>query len=405
MKDTMKKIIKAASVAVLAMLCILSLASCIPDHVSGQYEKETVEKGKAVLTAYLNGIPGVSDIDDFDMLNAAAVGSNFYAGSYCSDLVECSFKVGGINYKLLVDLETSELYSNYGVFDIDAALARQLKPYFEKYGFTGSYTVKAGTIVTKLVSHDIPDKYAGKTLDTYVTVTDMVPVSLPGNTDEEKADNYLKNTQLEGFTVYYDGSTYDGFIDPRAISDYLADYKNWVRADSEHYNSSSYKISGMSAEGYAEYLATGNLPASELLTGNRTGAVYVLDDEMSLSYVETMAGVYEKDGFVVRYEKYKKSGSIEDYEKDEPVIKECPVVIGDGVIEYSFSEGTSPELLLTGEPADAYIKRTAAESGEEVYLQYYKLADKLYTLYIESAGYRKVYSFDMSQTISVKPVG
>lgn len=295
---------------------LFALAGCMGrDRFTDEQEKLIVTKGKLHLESFFSVIsPGVEklEIGEYHMVDAAIEGALIYAGRYPANAVSVTFTADGKDYRAVADLDNNVTYSDYYMFDLDAQLTRQLKPYCERYSYTGDYEVKgAGTLVTLHYTNMKVDNKDDQLCNTYVILENMIPTKFYQEDETERADAYLKDAPVTDFTIWYPMS--EEPLDPRILADYLAESGNCRVESTRSYVPGEYRICSQRAVEPTDDAGIYGFECVLTYQGEGKPMEYRLRRE---DYTKTAEG-YTK---AYTYEKY---GTTESYATDEWVAVEA----------------------------------------------------------------------------------
>ncbi len=202
----MNKRIRFILVFLTVLLLILGVTGCMGlDKYTEEQENRIIEQGKPLLEEFLASLP-VKNLEATAYYMAAAVeeGSLIYGGRYPANAVSVYFTADGEKYEAIVDLETGITYSNYYIFDLNKHIEEQLKPYCERYGFAGEYSVQGARVFITIHSHDVGvDGKSNKTTNSYIDIEDMIPAAFNQADENERAKAFLKNAPLSGFEIEF----------------------------------------------------------------------------------------------------------------------------------------------------------------------------------------------------------
>lgn len=339
------------------LILIFTLTGCQGiDRYTRDQEAEIISRGRPILEEFFSTLP-VSSVTDteYHMSVAAQENSLIFAGQYPANAVTVEFKGDGQSYSASVDLETGEIYSDYYMFDLNSHIKKQLKPYCERYGFTGDYRVSGAEVWITIISHDVsvsdnPDK---KT-NSYAELSGMLPVTYNQPDEDERAAAFLKDAPISFFSIEYDMENGELF-DPRILSDYL-------------YESGNYKITNTRQRGYESYSIKGRSNATEFpASGIAAWKITLTPDENfeQMDYSVVRSDFYREDDFCFIYTAGDKYGKLDSYEEDNFSEYEFPIVIGDGIMRYRGYEAAEYITLRFPEKPKYDFSRIYYTDGEK----------------------------------------
>lgn len=387
------------------MLCIaaactvLLLCGCTRSYIDDSAADEITERGRVILEDYVKSL-GLDDysIGRTNMMTGAEEGNIIWAGYYLSNVVKCDFTSGGKTYTAAVNLEDGEIYTDYGMFDLNAAIAGQLRPYCEKYGYTGDVEVSGATLFRRIISHDMETtKKNGERINTEVNLEDTIPAGYVFLSEDERIEKVLNGAHIEGFTIYYDIQN-GQYLDPGVLTDYLAESGNHEKSGSGRFDTWDYYLSGSNKTA----CESGELPQY----WNQTISYDDNPEKMSFSLshrkTETIG-----DFFFLYTDRYKsgETGSFYDIPFAE---YEFPIEINGNVISYYDNDsGFNVSMYFREKPKYTQFTRTVYDKGiaqkpEELVLE--EKDSGTWSLNRKENPFRKDlwYFFDREQDISFK---
>ncbi|NMA93694.1 MAG: hypothetical protein GX975_03425 [Clostridiales bacterium] len=391
------------SVFLVLLWVVLIFTGCMGrDKFTEEQENSIVEQGKPLLDEFLASLPAESiEVKGYYMKEAAPLGAPIYAGRLPSNVASVSFAADGERYEAIVDLQSGKLYSNYYIFDINPHIERQLKPYCERYGFDGDFSVRWARVGFTIYSKDVDaDGDSKNTATSYTDIWDMIPAECNQEDEIERADAFLKDAPISGFEIEYSIQN-DDFFDPRILADYLAESGNYKGAQSWEEGIKNYSIYGR--KHYDKFPERG-----------------IYDWKIDLSFegdIETMpysierSDCYKEREFCFIYTAAAKAGYINEYETDELKEFELPLTIEEGKFIYRICEGAKPVYLSFEEKPPYTFNRTCYEidSRNVVHEETENLIlvqnkDGLWYLGPESApdAYRYYYIFEQDQDLEFR---
>ena len=216
-KHTFVRILHPVMLA-LAISAAGLLAGCTQAQYTEDDSNKVTETARPIAEAWLKTLPGDSEITALTMEQGAKLGDSMYAGYYATNVASGTFELDGETYLFYVDTENGQVYSDYYLqdMDLDAAVQKQLAPYFEKYGYFSDFQVSGAHVSWRLVSHGIKDsKSKGREMDTEITIPEdsgaysfqgsfVLPVELNDADPEKRAEQVLSGSPLDGFDILID---------------------------------------------------------------------------------------------------------------------------------------------------------------------------------------------------------
>lgn len=379
-------------ILLLALCAAASLSGCVPTKYDDRKRTEIEERGKAVLTEYLKTLPAECEMTDCYMCTGTEYGGNPYMGYYLSNAVCCRFRADGEIKEAIVDLETGEIWTDYYMRDVNEAVKKQLKPYFERYGISSDYTVSNAALAGIIVSHQVDTVHNnGEKADTVVTFKNMLPSDiaheLKDSDDDKWASVILNKASLTGFDIVLEEGT-DNRPPAEVLYDYLKESGNYVRGMAVDEVLSDYTIR------------------------------YSVKDDPSVVYWKVRFSVFDspdtmsfelsrKDKKTVDFMTFYYTGGAlsGNYPADwnAPLYEyDCPVEVTDGEMRY-FGDGTDGAgICFETEPPYSVFERITykdGKPGEPEALTVRKLPDGRYSLYdgkiINEDGYVFSYQQDI----------
>lgn len=382
------------------VLVTFGLAGCMGTaKYTDQQAAETVAKGRPLLEEFLESLPA-KDISNvkFTMTPAAQEGSLIWAGPYPANSVTVTFNADGRAYEAIVDLESGVIYSNYYLFDLNEHIARQLKPYCEKYGFTGSYSVRNAMVNYQFYSHDVAvDGKSDRKTNSYVSIENMIPSVFDQEDEIERADAYLKNAPVSDFSIYYEMQDDEPF-NPAILTDYLSDTGNYDAVeDGVKPVISSYGLIGK--RNFSEFPENG-------IAGWETYLFYN-GDISNMSYSLFRIDACRHDEFCFTYTAAKTTGEagtglVKDFEEYR-----FPVVIEKDRLVYSGDDAYGEVTLRFNEEPKYTFTRVRYENGaarDEEKMSVMQNDDGMWylTLADRERAYLYSYRFDQAQELMFK---
>jgi hypothetical protein len=349
----MNKRMRVVPLFLAVLFIIFGVAGCMGrDKYTDGQEDKIVELGKSLLEEYLASLPSKNvEAENYFMTEAAEEGSLIYGGRYPANAVTVCFNADGGKYKAIVDLETGTIYSNYYIFDLNEHIREQLKPYCERYGFSGEYIIQGAKVCITIHSHDVAVKgKSNKTVDSYIDIEDMIPAEFNQTDENERAEAFLMKAPISGFNIEFTIQG-DEFFDPRILTDYLAESGNYQNERTPNRAWNSYEIYGKKRfDKFPE-------------DGVCTWETY-LDfegDIKTMPYYMRRTDFYKEREFCFNYTAAIKRGNINKYETDE--LKECsfPIEIKEGKLSYHVYEGSEGATLMFEEKPKYTFTRTCYE--------------------------------------------
>lgn len=376
-----------------ALFAALLLCACTVKHFDQAQADEITNQGQALLEAYLATLPEPCEMGKCAMQQGEKVGSGYYAGSYLSSLVRCTFEAGGRRFTAIADTATGRVWSNYYLFDMNEAVARQLRPYFERCGYTGDIRVTGAETYYRIITRDVPtgDRHH-PAADSEVILRNLLPAEFDEADEAERAAAFLSGAPITAFTVTCSDSV-ETLLDPRVLGDYLRESGNYLTdADFDRLNT-EYAVFTASAAGDGDTAAE-----SWLLTltveGDPDEAVYSLERR----------GRRSRYGITVTYTSGACSGRLSDGGELPLEEYDCPVEFEAGRLSYVEAPGTA-RLLFAEKPAYTEFTRTVYRNGqpqEPEALKVVELDGGSYSLDIEGRTLRFAYTFGGSQEITFR---
>lgn len=234
------------------LLLLIVLCSCVPNKYSKNDRERITAEGKKVIESYLKTLPDKPELADCYMFTAAEIGAPFYAGYYLSSLVQGVYYTENRRCRVIVNLETGEMWTNIGFPDVNAVIRKDLEEYCLRYGYKGEIEVSEAQVCYRVISHDMPIKgNKNNVIDTEVFFEDVIPVGM-------SVDEMLHGADMTPFTVYYES---DGeYLDNRVLFDYLKESDNYLHFENRDYNY-CYKLigterrQGLSLSSSADYMS------------------------------------------------------------------------------------------------------------------------------------------------------
>lgn len=399
----MNKRARFISVFFVLLCVVLIFTSCKGrDEFTEEQENSIVEQGKPLLDEFLASLPAESiEVKGYYMKEAAPLGAPTYAGRLPSNIASVSFVADGERYEAIVDLQSGKLYSNYYTFDINPHIERQLKPYCERYGFDGDFSVRWASVGFTIYSKDIAvDGDSKNTATSYTDIRDMIPAECKQEDENERADAFLKDAPISGFEIEYEIQS-DDFFDPRILADYLAESGNYKGNQSWEEGIKNYSIYGL--KHYDKFPERGIYdwkidPSFE-------------GDIGTMPYSIERSDCYKEREFCFIYTSAAKSGNIDGYEADELKEFELPLKMEDGKFIYRMDNGVGAVYLSFKEKPPYTFSRTCYEldSRNVVHEETENLIlvqnkDGLWYLGPESDPdfYRYYYIFDQDQDLEFR---
>jgi hypothetical protein len=332
---------------------IFSFTGCMGrDKYTDEQEDKIVEQGKPLLDEFLASLPAKNlEVTSCYITEAAKEGSLIYGGRYPANAVTVNFTADGDKYKAIVDLETGKIYSNYYIFDVNEYIREQLKPYCERYGFTGEYSVQGAKVCVTIHSHDVAiDGKSNKTADSYIDIEDMIPSTFNQADEKERAEAFLADAPLSGFDIDFDIRD-DDFFDPRILTDYLAESGNYQAERTLNRMWNSYRIYG--AKNYDEFPERGVC----------TWDIHIdfEGDIKAMPYSVRRIDCYKEGEFCFKYTGAFKQGYIDEYETDELKEHVFPLEMAEGKFSYHAYAGIEPVTLIFEEKPEYTFTRTCYE--------------------------------------------
>ena len=345
-----KRVILAIFLAL--FLIIPCVAGCMGrDKYTGGQEDKIVERGKPLLEEFLSSIPSKNiEVKSFYMTEAAEEGSLIYGGRFPANAVTVNFTADKAEYKAIADLETGIIYSNYYIFDLNEHIKEQLKPYCERYGFFGEFTVQGAKACITIHSHDVAIDGKSDKTNSYIDIEDMLPVIFNQADEDERAEAFLKNAPISGFNIEF-AIQDDEFFDPRILTDYLAESGNYQNERTPNRAWNSYEIYGKKR--------FDKFPEDGVYTWD-----ICLDfegDIKTIPYFMRRTDFYKEGKFCFNYTGAVKSGNINEYENDELREYAFPIEIKDGKLSYRVCEGSYGVSLMFEEKPEYTFSRTCYE--------------------------------------------
>jgi hypothetical protein len=317
-----------------------------------EQEDKVVERGKPLLEEFLTSLPAEDlEATNYYMTEAAEEGALIYGGRYPANAVTVCFTADGGEYKAIVDLETDTIYSNYYIFDLNEHIREQLKPYCERYGFSGEYSVKGTKVCITVHSHDVAvDKKSNKAADSYIDIEDMIPAEFNQADETERAEAFLRDAPLSGFNIEFNIQD-DEFFDPRILTDYLAESGNYQSEKTRNRRWNSYNILGKKS--YDEFPERGVYTWETYLDFE--------GDIKTMPYYMRRTDLYKEREFCFNYTAAVKHGNINEYENDEFKEYSFPIEIKEGKLSYHVYEGSEGVTLMFEEKPEYTFTRTCYE--------------------------------------------
>lgn len=376
---------KLFAIIALIICAVFVLSGCIPDKYDSKKRAEIEAKGKPILEEYVKSLPAAGEIIDCKMITGAEVGGNPYGGFFLTNVVSCRFKVGEKRKTAMVNLETGEIWTDYYMYDVNEAVKKQLEPYVRKAGYSCDFTVNGARIYGNIISHDMETTHnSGKNVDTVVTFQDMTRSDIVEPDKDKWAEKVLTEAELTGFSISFK-SVGGNLPDVSFLYDYLKDSGNYLKGDYWDQGLSNYRLSYNVENDPSVIYWTVNLEMDKspdkmtfnVIRGNREKI-----DDMTFQYVgAALSGDYKEDWGSPLYE------------------FECPVKVGEGIMNYYGTEAGNVSVFFDEEPKYKEFKRITYTNGkpdEPENLSVKRLDDGRYSLYdgkkINEDGY--VFSYE-----------
>jgi hypothetical protein len=351
----MSKRLRFVPVFLAVFFIILGIAGCMGrDKYTEEQENSVIHQGKPLLEEFLASLPAEKlEATGYYMTEAAMEGSLIYGGHYPANAVTVNFTADGEKYRAIADLETGIIYSDYYIFDLNKHIEEQLKPYCARYGFAGAYTVQGARVFITIHSHDVAiDGNSGRRTDSYMDIEDMIPAAFNQADEKERAEAFLKNAPLSGFTISFDIQD-DEFFDPRILADYLAESGNYQSERTRNRGWNSYEIHG--AKEYDKFPERGVWRWEIYL--NYEG------DIRTMPYSMRRVDCHKEREFCFNYTGAAKCGGIDAYETDKLEEYDFPIEAEEGKFSYHIYHGIENVYLRFEEKPPYIFSRTCYEFG------------------------------------------
>lgn len=398
----MMKRLSIVLAAVFAALMVLSMTGCVTTQYEDEQKERIVSEGRGKIETYVDGLNlGPWEMVSCWMMNGAAPNEPIYGGYYLSSLVEARVKTGDRMFTVIADTEDGRIWTNYYMFDIDEAVRDQLRPYCEKYGYTGDFTVAKTSLHYRIVSHDMETK-KGKTTDTVVCFDGVIPAEFCQPDEKERAEAFLHDAPLEGFTINYTVRGEGLYMDPRVLTDYLAETGNYIKDPEEMPERPmlDYKINGTCSTGMDD---GGTVPAYYYMELTLEG------DPVSMPFSLVRRDVRKEGCMMYLYSAADMTGTADSIESCEWEEFGFPFVLEEGRIRF-FGDyhGYHPMLYFDGKPPFTEFTRisySGGKAGEPEALVLQDIGDGKWSLNT-TVGARNnkdsYYIFDREQDIEYK---
>lgn len=382
---------------VIMILLLVTLTACVVTKYDAEEEKIVEEHGRAMIEAYLETLPEKCSIESLYMMNGREKGEIIWAGYYLSYVVEAVVKTNSRKFRVYADVKDGRMWSGYYTFDLAEAVETQMKPYCERYDFTGDFKVTNPRLCYRVESPEVDTIHNNwEKVDTEVYFYDVIPVEYDLLSEQERIAATLKDCQLSSFNLvcFENGSKP---FDIRILADYLEESGNYISDPDDRDNADgTYRVSSYLEE-YGREPMTGSLATivSEIemrypIGGEATFSMEIYD--------------YVKDqGFEFRYRRAHKEGAVKDIDSCPLTEYQFPLELEEGKISY-YGNG-SVMLFFKEAPSFAEVSRVVykdGKAGEPEKLIANQPAEGVWSLTREAEPDEYVYWFSGRQEIIFK---
>ena len=314
------------------MFVMLLLSGCNLQTPSNEQTNVLVEAGCTIIEEYLSELPEEAHITNISMVYGGKQGTPSFSAKFPSNIVQAGFIAGDKHYTAVVNLEDSEVYSNYDYIDPNELIQRQLMKYLDEYDFNGTYEVSGAFYSYAFVSHQV-EVQKGDIRDVYVYI-DNIPDLVPVDSADE-----LMNASISGFDIEYE-SEYDEVIQPELLYTYLIDTGNYRKENMRGDNREYHINGGRKAQNYV----SGEPVYYEVSITSEGDPDTMTCDVMRWDYKED-------DGFCYLYIGGTKKGDIISIENAEYAEYACPFSFSGNELTYIRDDNSPYEACL-------YIKKS-----------------------------------------------
>lgn len=296
----------------LCSLLIIGISACTKERSQTDEAEAIMNKGCPILETYIHSLDENANIISCEMMVGQQPHANFsYSTDYLSHIVVSYFEIGNSHYEAYVNIEDESILTNYKMFDVNEAVKEQLKPYFEKYGYTEDFNVTNANLLYVLESHNIIPWV--RPLNVHTFVEGVYPA------ESKDVNEAMTNASLSGFTIECDLSANE--FDPHILIDYLKESGNYRVNDDYYLEYKDYHV--VNINGYEE--------------NKSVGYDFIID--IYASFDESEYCLYQYDykeinEFSFIYGSKEKTGLIKSFDKDEMIEYECPFSVEDNVVTY-----------------------------------------------------------------------
>lgn len=333
------------------------LSSCVPNEYSNSDATNEINTGRNSILKYLENAAPESTITNINMVTGAKVGQSVYMGYYATHFVEADFAYNNKSYKILVNNENGEIWTNLNNYLIDDYYKLLLDPYCERYELGSEFAVSGPFLTYNLVSHNI--EYKKELIDTEFELTDMLPSTVNAENIGEFVKKNMEICKPGILYIYYNSDKTESF-DARIFRDFCADNSDIIAADGKlvAYNISANEFSAIQkhekpSKGYQITLTE----SYSCKPANGGG-------EYSCDYAHRIMQDHGEYGF--SYIDLKRSYTTADESLPEGTAHECPLAFDGKTLTMPGEENLHAYIYFNSRPTydRAYVKLPDKESRE-----------------------------------------
>lgn len=200
------------------VLAGILLCGCTTSYYRDEDLQALQEQCTPMFVEYFESLGTPYEMSDRHVVTGRKEDQGIYEGYYLSDVMQCGFQAEGSRYTAYVNIKTGELWSDWQMPQVNAAMREAIKPYCEQYGFAGDFEIKNFGNAYSILCKDVPVSRTKK-VDTVAEFDGVLPVGMSDADIQDYAEQYAAGGGNQ-FWFYYDEADMEQFTE-QIVEDYL----------------------------------------------------------------------------------------------------------------------------------------------------------------------------------------